>query len=409
MPNTTAWATESAVAAPERVTETATFEASKPGRFEVTIVTPGVGSSGVYTPEVLARAAEEGVFKAGTHLHLDHASEPGARSVTTLAAVLTEDARWDPDWVDPETGNLGRLVAEARPIGANGDTVREMADVIGVSISAAAEFGVGQDDDGRPVRAVERLIPHPLNTVDFVSVPGRGGRFSVLEAAKAQEAATVATYLEARVHSFMQAMFADMYGDGRLTKDEWTVMQHAAGEAVIALTNGIASLPSLGTRGPWADAPTNSPAAEAEGTPGHPATESTSDTSQEDHMPQIEQAELDKLREDAGRAATLAAENAQLREEKEAAAKEAAEQRVTAAEQVIREAYGDDAPAFIVEAARTAAAADKFDAQAAREAATAVHAKQAGTPTGLGQAAESATRPAPTPEAIVAALHGKEA
>ena len=50
----------------QRVTEavTATATPKGPGRVLLTIITPGQGSSGYYTPEVLERAATERVFGA---------------------------------------------------------------------------------------------------------------------------------------------------------------------------------------------------------------------------------------------------------------------------------------------------------------------------------------------------------
>ena len=118
-------------AAAEAVTATATPKG--PGRVLLTIITPGQGSSGVYTPEVLERAATEKVFPRGTQGMVDHptltegADRPEG-SLHNLALVLTEDARWD--------GNA--LVAEARVRSAYRDLVDEFADFIGVSISAAA-------------------------------------------------------------------------------------------------------------------------------------------------------------------------------------------------------------------------------------------------------------------------------
>lgn len=388
---TTGWATESATATPtlQRVTEAGNL-ATKAGRFLVTLITPGQGSSGTYSPEVLQQAAAEAAFPAGTQMHVDHATERenaerGVRSVQTLAAVLTENARWD---------GAG-LVAEARPIGPWGQAVKDMSDAIGVSISAAAEFGVSADEDGSPVRVIERIVPHPLNTADFVTVPGRGGSFQVLEsAAHAQEQATVATYLEARTHQYLTDLFADMYGEGRLSRPEWDTLQAAAGTAVATITAAIAALPDLTQRGPWADAPTNSPATEAranQGTDPAPVTHNT--TSEEDIVPKIEidEQELTALRESAGRADTLAQENTQLKADAEQRETEAREARVAHAVQVIKEAYGEDAPAFIVEAAKTAAEAGAFDEKAAREAAATLQAREAGKPAGLGHTNEAAT------------------
>lgn len=405
------WSLEAALAANplmERVTEAGTAAPIVDGgKFLVTIITPGRGSSGLYSAEVLERTAKDKVFPRNTQLHVDHftereATEHGVRSVSTLAAVLTEDAHWD--------GTA--LVAEARPIGPWGQAVREMADVIGVSISAAAEFRMDADESGAPVRVIERLIPHPLNTVDFVSVPGRGGSFQVLEAAKVQEAGTVGTYLEARTHSYLSSLFADMYGDGRLTREEWDALQAAASDAVASITATIQALPTLTERDVWQDAPTISPATEARGKPStDPADDPTHNTtSEEDIVPKIEidEQELSQLRESAGRADTLAQENTQLKEAAEQRETEAREARVTHAETVIHEAYGEDAPAFIVEAAKQAAANDVFDEAEAREAATALRAAEAGNPAGVGSVKESGTTKH-TDADIVAALTGKAA
>lgn len=378
----------------QRVRETGGGLAQKAGRFLITLVTPGVGSSGTYSPQVLEQAAADGAFKAGTQMHVDHATEReaaehGVRSVQTLAAVLTEDARWD--------GN--GLVAEARPVGPWGQAVSDMADVIGVSISAAAEFGVGKDETGAPVRVIEKLVPHPLNTVDFVTVPGRGGSFQVIEsAAHAQEQATVATYLEARTHQYLSGLFADMYGEGRLNRTEWDALQAAAGTALASITATIQALPALTEREPWADAPETTPAAEAGANrETDPASTITNTTSEEDIVPKIEidEQELNTLRESAGRADTLAQENATLKADAEKRETEAREARVEHAEAVIREAYGQDAPAFIVEAAKTAAEADRFDEKAAREAAATLRAAEAGKPAGLGKVDEAGAQATP--------------
>src|SRR5688572_506251 len=77
-----------------------TAAADRPGRFLIQLITPGWGSNGYYGAEVLEAAAGPDVFPSGTHIFRDH---PGLiedrdrpeRSIADLAAVLTEDARWD--------------------------------------------------------------------------------------------------------------------------------------------------------------------------------------------------------------------------------------------------------------------------------------------------------------------------
>lgn len=363
---------------PSRVRENGALATNGGGRFLVTIITPGQGSSGFYKQHVLEAAAASKTFPAGTQMHVDHATnseraESDVRSVKTLAAVLTEDARWD--------GTA--LVAEARPIGPWGQTVREAADVIGVSINASANFTV---ENG--ARVVEELIPSPLNTIDFVTVPGRGGSFTVLEAARVTEGATVASWLEARTQTSLTSMFADMYGDGRLSKAEWDSLNLAAGDALATLTAAIDALPALREREPWQDATPDSPATEAGNTSTDPAEGKTpnGNPTKEDPLPKIEidETELAQLRESAGRAETLAQENADLKTAAEQAEKAAREKRAAEAEAVIKEAYGENAPAFLVSAAKYAAEQGTFDAAAAREAAVTLTANEAGNPSGLG-------------------------
>lgn len=403
-PHTTGWATESAatLAPPAlRVTESGSF-GTNAGRFLVTLITPGRGSSGYYTPELLEAAAAAKVFPAGTPMHLDHQTESeryerGIRSVATLAAVTTEDARWD---------GYG-LVAEARPIGANGQHMRDAAGAAHVSIAAAADFNTSDPaPDGLPL-IVEALHPSVLNTIDFVTVPGRGGTFQVLESARAQEARTVATYLEARTHTYLSTLFADMYGEGRLTREEWDALQVAATGALTSITAAIAAIPGLSTRDIWDDAPTISPALEAGAAPTNPAASNPTNgnPTKEDTLPKIEidEQELDTLRESAGRAETLQSQVTALEAEKQAAEDKAKADRVAAAEAVVAEAYGENAPAFISEAAKHAAEMGTFDEKAVREAAQARTAAEAGQPAGLGSTVTE-SKALPSDEDIANAL-----
>jgi len=162
------------------LTETSTLveaSGSKSGRLNVQIITPGWGSSGYYTADVLEQAAADKVYPAGTRMFLDHptlnedAERPG-RSVKDLAAVLLEDAVWDG----------GALVAPVRTFGPYRDAVAEMAEFIGVSIRATAEVSEGEAE-GRRGLIVERLVEG--KSVDFVTAAGRGGRIlEVLESAR---------------------------------------------------------------------------------------------------------------------------------------------------------------------------------------------------------------------------------
>jgi len=152
-------------------------EGARAGRLNVQIITPGWGSSGYYSADVLEQASRDGIFHAGTHMYLDHPTvdeqetRPN-RSVKDLAAVLTEDAKW--------TGSA--LVAQVRTFGPYRDAVAEMADAIGVSIRADAEVAEGEAEGKRGV-VVEKLTNG--RSIDFVTAAGRGGRIlQVLESAR---------------------------------------------------------------------------------------------------------------------------------------------------------------------------------------------------------------------------------
>lgn len=149
------------------------------GRMRIKLIDAGWGSSGYYSPAVLAEAAKNGVFPAGTHMYLDHPSATESmdrpeRSVRDLAAVLTSPATFD----------QGALYAEARVFGPFQQLLSEQADAIGVSIRAAgtAEYGEADGRDGMVVTALTEGL-----SVDFVTKAGRGGAIvSLLEAARAE-------------------------------------------------------------------------------------------------------------------------------------------------------------------------------------------------------------------------------
>lgn len=155
--------------------------ASTPGRLLVGLITPGWGSSGYYPPTVVEAAAADKVWPKGTHVYFDHPSESEQydrpeRSVRDLAAVFTEDARWD------GTG----LVAEVDVIGPYRDLVTDpvFAEAVGMSIRASAEGEAGEAE-GRQGRIFTRLVEGL--SVDLVTKAGRGGKIlAVLESSRAE-------------------------------------------------------------------------------------------------------------------------------------------------------------------------------------------------------------------------------
>jgi|LakMenEpi03Aug12_release.lakeMendotaPanAssembly.Ray.scaffolds.fasta_scaffold03549_3 hypothetical protein len=130
--------------------------------WRAVLITPGKGSSGVYTEEMLREYGPQ-AFKKGTHSYVDHPRDEGdIRSPKNLIGVLAEDARYEK--------GVG-LVAELSIMPHWKEFVEAVAPHTGLSIYAMGEGNY--NDDGEVV--VESLVPHTQNSVDLVSYPGRPG------------------------------------------------------------------------------------------------------------------------------------------------------------------------------------------------------------------------------------------
>ena len=148
--------------------------------IDVHIISPGQGSSGYYFEQVLRKACESGVYPAGMHMHWDHPTatqeqEQPARTLTSLAGILTESGRYDPNgWDGPGVYAKAKIFPEWVA------KVRAMDGYIGIShfVSGIAEDGLLPD--GKRGKVITELLPDPLNTVDFVTVPGAGGHYRTL-------------------------------------------------------------------------------------------------------------------------------------------------------------------------------------------------------------------------------------
>lgn len=369
----------------------------------VTLITPGWGSSGYYSTPMLEQAAKDNVFPKGTQMHLDHDGEMAryeqpAGSVTRLASVLKEDARWEPNWVDPKTGVKGRLAAAVNVFSPWRTFLAEAAEYIGVSISASATTSNGEAE-GRKGTIIESLIPSPLNRVDYVTVAGRGGRISeVLESAKRIEEAVVTETVADDVRQWLRQAVRDAHATG----DNWAYLEDHNDEFVYFTTDGATYQQAYTLNGVNVTLdgepievrrrveydPVNTSAAEAAtDSPSNPAgaTENKKEAAAM-ATTQIDEAELKQLRESAGRVTALEAENKTLLESNSKAAKEAREAQATT---IITEAFGADAPAFFKESALMLAASEGFDPEKLRTSATEAAAKVAvnngaGTPRGVG-------------------------
>jgi len=155
------------------------------GAALIKLISPGWGTSGYYSPEMLKQYGPT-AWPKGTHMFINHATaeeraKRPERDVKDLAAVLESDARWI------QNGPRGpALYADAR-YGTNyAPLIKEFSKDIGVSIYATGERVAGEaaGQKGLIVTKLDPATANPHNSVDFVTRAGRGGEIvSLFEAA----------------------------------------------------------------------------------------------------------------------------------------------------------------------------------------------------------------------------------
>ena len=138
--------------------------------YEIKLIAPGKGSSAFYPSEVLRRDGPN-VFKAGTHVYLNHATaaEEAARpegDVNNLAGVLTTAAVYREDHAKGPG-----LYARMKVFADHAQVVEEKAPHVGMSIRAAGVAEAGRKQDGLPV--LKELTR--AESVDVVTRAGAGG------------------------------------------------------------------------------------------------------------------------------------------------------------------------------------------------------------------------------------------
>lgn len=233
---------------------------------DVQIIEAGWNRSGskYYPADVLVRDAPI-AFPVGTHAHLDHPTlsdevERPERSLQTLAAVVAETP------YSPDGGKTMR--AKFRIFSPYATFIREAWENIGVSINADGSGRYGETE-GRQGLLVEAITVG--KSIDFVTKPGAGGRIiSLLESAREdaqtfalREARNVGAWLESRLHLSLTELADNMYGDGRLTRDERIALSSALSKGLQAYTAEVESLaPQLFQRDLWAN-PDEMPIAES--------------------------------------------------------------------------------------------------------------------------------------------------
>jgi hypothetical protein len=362
---------------PKVIQEAGTLTASSTGKLLITLITPGWGSSGYYPAAVLEQAAKDKVFPAGTQMHIDHISnseeyDRPAGSLQTLAAVLSEDAVWDPDYVDAETGKKGRLAAESKLGSRWRDIITEFAENIGTSVSVGVDIKAGEAE-GRRGQIIEAMYPHKLNRVDFVTVAGRGGKVDKVLEAMAGRAVEATASETAKA---LALAVREAYGDDRswswvLDYDDavvWFAQESADGthlyqvgytmtESVATLTGDTVEVRRVVNYVPI------TPAKESHNSPPNPA--GVTENQEEATMATIDDAELKQLRETAGRVTALESENTTLKTDN---AKLAGDSRKSAAEAIVAGAFGDvDAKVTRASLVSSALAAETFDPKALKD------------------------------------------
>lgn len=325
-----------------QITESAGTLTPKGGVMRVQIITEGIGASGVYPAATLEAAAEARVFHKGLHVHFDHptvseATERPERSVLTLAGSLTSDAEWNAD--------TKALEADFKPYPSVYDSIRERAADIGLSIRAAAEV----EDDG----TIARIIS--AESVDLVTKAGRGGRIlDVIESARRE--------------------IAERNGLAYTPRHVAETPTHWDGQPISkAEENAEADwIASGATTRPEPDPSTAT------------AVETRSTATAGGNMVDIQESELNRLRETAGRVEALVAERDTEKARADKAEADLAEAATRAeAQQIIAEAFaGIEAPKTQARLVEAAIHADEFDADAFKTEAEEVAAEIAEAKTG---------------------------
>lgn len=144
------------------LTESGTSAPVKRGKmWRVRIATPGQGSSGFYSAEVLREYGPVAI-PAGTKAFLDH-KELHERSLRDLVGVYPKGAYWD-----PTDGPEGALFADLKPAtSAWAKVLDELGPLAEASIKVA---GTKDEDDN-----VLSLVYSRANTVDLVPMAGLEG------------------------------------------------------------------------------------------------------------------------------------------------------------------------------------------------------------------------------------------
>ena len=223
------------------------------GTIPIKIIQPGWGISGYYGREVLERDIPK-AFPKNTQMFWNHDtleerfSRPEG-DLSRLAGVTVTD----PVWEDAGADGPG-MYARAKTFGQYSSAVNEIAEHIGLSIR-----GDGVKERGEAEGRKGNLVTEIVNgkSIDFVTVPGAGGRIvSLFEAAgrevELQEARNLGEWLESRLHLKLTEIADMLYGDGHVTREERLELSAAIGAGLDAYRDSLmAGAPQLFRRRPF--------------------------------------------------------------------------------------------------------------------------------------------------------------
>lgn len=132
-----------------------------------------------------------------------------------------------------------------------------------------------------------------------------------LKGKKVKEARNVGHWLESRIHAMFTQLADDMFGEGRLTRDERIGLSNAIGEGLTAFNQVVAEkVPHLYERDIWDEptplaqpaaiaeqAPTDAAPVEAADTKNEPGSSPADNTDKEGEMPELTEAQARELEE----------------------------------------------------------------------------------------------------------------
>jgi hypothetical protein len=197
--------------------------------YEIKLIAPGPGSSAFYPKEVLERDGPK-VFKAGTHVYLNHptAAEESARpegDVKNLAGVLSTSAVYN----ESHAKGPG-LYARMKVFADHAQIVEEKAPHVGMSIRASGKAESRQTKNGLPI--LTELTS--AESVDVVTRAGAGGMILTESAAGATTSQESDTMTAEEITRLIEASNAPLRAQ---------LLRDAAERKAVVLLEGV-SLPT---------------------------------------------------------------------------------------------------------------------------------------------------------------------